>query len=40
MKIKERSVVLKTINDRVKEININISLRREKTNVLSAAFTV
>ena len=40
MKITERSVVLKTIIAKVKFININVSLIREKTNVFKAALFV
>lgn len=39
-KISDRSVVLKTTIARVKVININISLIREKTKVLRAALLV
>jgi len=39
-KIIERSVELNIEIDKIKVKNMNISLRRENTNVLIAAFTV
>jgi len=40
MKIRERSVVLKTIKASEKDVNINMSLILENTKVLSAALIV
>jgi creatinine amidohydrolase/Fe(II)-dependent formamide hydrolase-like protein len=39
-KSNERSVVLKTTSDKIKEMNIKASLMREKTKVFKAAFIV